>query len=188
VLWVLGNSEGGDEIFGQGQQTPAINKQALGRIVAAFERERVFISAPTQFGRAAVHDAFRRSFQIGDRSVEASRVRKKSVRRSRYPLALAVRVALAAHAPATRPACGRAIHRAVAARRALALAEESRASDFQADFPAAAPPVVPAGLADLRADQSASLRSSNVTEEVTGPPWRCSAEPDQSANTSGYCA
>jgi hypothetical protein len=50
------------------QQTLAltINKQALGRIVAAFERERVFISAPTQFGRAAVHDAFRRSFRIGN--------------------------------------------------------------------------------------------------------------------------
>jgi hypothetical protein len=43
-----------------------INKQALGRIVAAFERERVFISASTQFGRAAVHDAFRRSPQIGN--------------------------------------------------------------------------------------------------------------------------
>ena len=37
MLWVLGNSEGGDEIFGQGQQTPAINEQALGRIVAAFD-------------------------------------------------------------------------------------------------------------------------------------------------------
>jgi hypothetical protein len=50
------------------QQTLAltINKQALGRIVAAFERGRVFISVPTQFGRAAVHDAFRRLFQIGN--------------------------------------------------------------------------------------------------------------------------
>jgi hypothetical protein len=66
VLWILRNSEGSDEIFGPAQQTPAINKQALGRIVAAFERERVFISAPTQFGRAIVHDAFRRSFQIGN--------------------------------------------------------------------------------------------------------------------------
>jgi hypothetical protein len=64
VLWVLGNSEGSDEIFWLALQAPAINKQALGRIVAASERERVFISAPTQFGRAAVHDAFRRSFQI----------------------------------------------------------------------------------------------------------------------------
>lgn len=53
-------------MFGLAQQTLAINKQALGRIVAAFERERVFISPLTQFGRAIVHDAFRGLFQLGN--------------------------------------------------------------------------------------------------------------------------
>jgi hypothetical protein len=66
VLWVLGNSERRDAIFGLVQQTPTINKQALGRIVAAFKRERVFISAATHFGRAVVHDVFRRLFQTGN--------------------------------------------------------------------------------------------------------------------------
>jgi hypothetical protein len=36
-----------------------MNKQALGRIVAGFKRERGFISAATQCARAAIHDVFR---------------------------------------------------------------------------------------------------------------------------------
>jgi hypothetical protein len=46
------------EIFGEAGQLPAINKQALGRIVAGFKRERGFISAATQRAWTAVHDAF----------------------------------------------------------------------------------------------------------------------------------
>ena len=61
-------------------------------------------------------------------------------------------MAFAAHAPAIRPAYGRVIHQAVAAHPALAGAEESQASDFQAGFPAAVPLVVLAGLAGLRTD------------------------------------
>ncbi len=45
--------------------TPAINKQALGRIVAAFKRESGFISKVARSACAFVHDAFRRLFQIG---------------------------------------------------------------------------------------------------------------------------
>jgi hypothetical protein len=53
-------------IFGDkvGQQTLAINEQALGRIVAAFKREPGFIFENAKSGCAAVHYAFRRSFQI----------------------------------------------------------------------------------------------------------------------------
>jgi len=80
------------------------------------------------------------------------RVRKNSVERLRYPLARAAKVAFVVHAPAIRPGYDRVIHQAVAAHPALAWVEESRASDFQAGFPAAAPPVVLAGLADLRTD------------------------------------
>ena len=47
------------------QQTLAINKQALGRIVASFKREFGFISDNAKSGCAFVHCAFRRSFQIG---------------------------------------------------------------------------------------------------------------------------
>ena len=46
------------------QQTLAINKQALGRIVASIKRELVFISDSAKSGFALVHCAFRRSFQI----------------------------------------------------------------------------------------------------------------------------
>jgi hypothetical protein len=58
VLWVPGK-------FARKCETPAINEQALGRIVAGLKRERGFISAPTQLESAAVHGVFRRSFQTG---------------------------------------------------------------------------------------------------------------------------
>jgi hypothetical protein len=41
------------------QQTLAINEQALGRIVASFKRELVFISDNAKRGCAFVHCAFR---------------------------------------------------------------------------------------------------------------------------------
>ena len=46
------------------QQTMAINEQALGRIVASFKREVVFISDHAKSGCSLVHCVFRRSFQI----------------------------------------------------------------------------------------------------------------------------
>ena len=80
-------------------------------------------------------------------------------------------MAFAAHAPAIHPAYGRAIHQAAAAHPARAWAEESRASDFQADFPAAARPVVLAGLAGLPTGRSASHHDSFSvpTEKSNGP-------------------
>jgi hypothetical protein len=42
------------------QQALAINKQALGRIVAAFKRESGFISGNAKSGSTFVHYAFRR--------------------------------------------------------------------------------------------------------------------------------
>jgi hypothetical protein len=47
------------------QQTPAINEQALGRIVASFKRELAFISDIPSSESAFVHCAFRRLFPIG---------------------------------------------------------------------------------------------------------------------------
>jgi hypothetical protein len=46
------------------QQTLAINEQALGRIVASFKPELVFISGTAKSESALVHCAFRPSFQI----------------------------------------------------------------------------------------------------------------------------
>jgi hypothetical protein len=46
------------------QQTLAINEQALGRIVASFKPELVFISRTAKSGCVLVHFAFRSSFQF----------------------------------------------------------------------------------------------------------------------------
>jgi hypothetical protein len=51
----------GNEVY---WQAPAINEQALGRIVAAFKRDFRFISTYAKSGCAFVHCAFRRSLQI----------------------------------------------------------------------------------------------------------------------------
>jgi len=54
--------------------TPAINKQALGRIVAAFKRESGFISSVARSECAFVHDAFSRLFQIAVLHAHCGRV------------------------------------------------------------------------------------------------------------------
>ena len=64
VVWVPGKflaKRFGNKIC---QQTLAINKQALGRIVASFKREPAFISEVAGSESAFVHCAFRRSFPI----------------------------------------------------------------------------------------------------------------------------
>jgi hypothetical protein len=60
MVWVPGKIPG-NKIC---RQTLAINEQALGRIVASFKPELVFISDDAKRGWAFVHCAFRRSFQI----------------------------------------------------------------------------------------------------------------------------
>ena len=57
------------------QQTLTINEQALGRIVASFKRELVFISDDAKSGCALVHCAFRRSFQIGSFAFSLAAIR-----------------------------------------------------------------------------------------------------------------
>jgi hypothetical protein len=59
MVWVLGEFLAGglQEVC---QQALAINKQALGRIVAAFKRESGFISGNAKSESAFVHYAFRR--------------------------------------------------------------------------------------------------------------------------------
>jgi hypothetical protein len=68
--------------FARKCETPTINEQALGRIVAGLKRERGFISPPTQLESAAVHGVFRTSFQIG------------SLNQSRGPLTLQMLVGI----------------------------------------------------------------------------------------------
>jgi hypothetical protein len=94
----------------------------------------------------------------------------------RYPSAPAARLASAVRALAILPVFGRVIPPAVAARPARAPAEESQAEDFQADFPAAARSVAPAGSADLLSGRSASHRHSSSVrpDELTAPAVRCS--------------
>jgi hypothetical protein len=96
----------------------------------------------------------------------------------RYPSAPAAWWAFAVRGPAIRPAFGPVIPQAVAARSARAPAEEFRAADFQAGFPAAARSVAPAGSADLPWVRSASHRYSSLTrpDGLTAPAKRCSLE------------
>jgi hypothetical protein len=68
------------EIFEEASQRPTINKQALGRIVAGFKRERGFISAATQCAWAAVHDAFTTPFQTAVEDVACGTVIHIAVR------------------------------------------------------------------------------------------------------------
>jgi len=53
-----------------------INKQGLGRIVAAFKPDYAFICHGASFQNAIIHDAFRSSFQTDDRpgSIDGSSV------------------------------------------------------------------------------------------------------------------
>ena len=173
AVWKLGC--GAEKILRElNQQTRAINKHALGRIVAGFERDRGIISGTVLFCRVSVHRAFRgkirgRAGQSGPNRLVCHAVMRPSTAAARWDQA-------GRRAPAIRPENCPAVHQDSWVRRARAPVAEFLAPDFPEGSPVAARRAARAESADLRADRSASHRHSVIgtTEPLTASATRCS--------------